>query len=452
MLTCWSNRSSCCSDISRRNFLRVGGLGLTGLTMADLLRLNAGAAGIGPSQPKAVIMIGLPGGPSQFEMYDMKPDAPREIAGELRPISTNVPGFQISELFPLQAQIADKLAVVRGVNFYFDDAHSQQLIYTGYGRPFNVSAPIPGRIPRPAFGCVYSRLRGPTTAGGMPSYVSLIRSTTHGGGDGENPAYAGPAHRAFTNGGQLLNDLQLPKEMSLERLTERRQILRAFDTLQRNIDQGDRLAEADAATQRAWEAVASPQVREAFDLSREPESVRAKYGRTANKGESGSVDPEKFLLARRLVEAGVKIVTLQVGGWDTHSKNFEYMHRWLPVLDRGIHGLVTDLHERGLADDVLVLMWGEMGRTPQINKSPGRDHWADSGFAFFAGGAGLKMGQAIGETDARGERAKGKRYSVQNVLATVYRVLGIDPATALPDHAGRPRYLLDEQDPVQELL
>jgi hypothetical protein len=453
MLTIWGNRTSTCDGLSRRNFLRIGGLGLTGLTLADMLRLETqGAAASRAREPNAVIMIGLPGGPSQFETYDLKPDAPREIAGELRPIATSVPGFQISELFPLQAQIADKLAVVRGVDFYFDDAHSQQLIYTGYGRPFNVGTPIRGRMPRPAFGCVYSRLRGATAPSGMPSYVSMIRSTAEGDSDAEIPAYAGTVHRAFTTGGKLLEDLRLPSGMTLERMTQRREMLAAFDALRRDIDHRSQLASADAATMRAWEALATSKVRDAFDLGQEPESVRAKYGKIGNKGESGSIDPEKFLLARRLVEAGVKVVTLQVGSWDTHSGNFTYMHRWLPVLDRAIHGLVTDLHERGLDKHVAVLMWGEMGRTPRINNNPGRDHWADSGFAFFAGGAGLKMGQAVSQTDSRGERASGKRYTVQNVLATVYHVLGIDPATTLRDHSGRPQYLLDETEKIAELL
>ena len=450
MLTIWGNKQSFCGGVSRRDFLRVGSLGLGGLTLADLLRLRARSAT--PTEQNAVIMIGLPGGPNQFETYDLKPDAPEGIRSMVKPIATNVPGMQISELFPLQARIADKLAVVRGVNFYFDDAHSQQLIYTGYGRPFNVGAPIPGRMPRPAFGCVYSKIRGNTTPEGLPSFVSLIRSTAFGEGDGENPAYVGAAHRAFAYGGNMLKDLTLPRGLSREQLGDRRTLLQSFDNLRRDLERKDELSTADAHTTRALEMLLTPKVRDAFDLTREPETVRAKYGKIGNTGESGSVDPQKLLLARRLVEAGVPIVTLQVGNWDTHSKNLEYMTRWLPVLDRAIHGLVTDLHERGLAKRVMVLMWGEMGRTPKINKGGGRDHWADSGFAFCAGGAGLKMGQVVGASDARGERAKGTRYSVQNVLATVYRVLGIDLETTLPDHTGRPQYLLDEREPIPELL
>ncbi|MGE3803505.1 MAG: DUF1501 domain-containing protein [Gemmataceae bacterium] len=452
MLTLWGDRSRCCDSLSRRNFLQLGGLGLAGLTLADLFRHEARAATAGRSQ-KAVIMIGLPGGPSQFESYDLKPDAPADIRGEFKPIQTKVPGFQLSEMFPLQAQIADKLAVVRGVNYYFDDAHSQQLIYTGYGRPFNVSAPIAGRIPRPAFGCVYSHLKGSATPAGMPSYVSLVRSTAEGGGDGENPAYVGPGHRAFTYGGQMLKNLGLPRDITLDRLADRKDLLRSFDTMQRQIDQDQSIATADVFTRRALDILSSPQVRDAFDLSREPAAAREKYGKDARTRVAGftSPNPEQFLLARRLVEAGTRVVTLQVGQWDTHSKNFEYLRHALPVIDRAIHALITDLHERGLDKEVAVLMWGEMGRTPKINQGGGRDHWADSGFAFFAGG-GLQMGQAIGATDSRGERAKGKRYSVQNVLSTVYRVLGIDPETTLIDHTGRPQYLLDERDPVAELI
>jgi uncharacterized protein (DUF1501 family) len=213
----------------------------------------------------------------------------------------------------------------------------------------------------------------------------------------------------------------------------------------------------DASTARALDLITSPRVRQAFDVSRESESVRARYGKVANKGEAGSIDPDKLLMARRLVEAGVPVVTLQMGGWDDHGSAkeggiFQNLRKRLPVLDRALHGLLTDLKERGLDKHVTVLMWGEMGRTPKINTNPGRDHWADSGFAFFAGGAGLKMGQAIGQSDARGERAKGKRYTVQNVLATVYHVLGIDPATTLPDHTGRPQYLLDDREAIAELF
>jgi len=451
MLTCWdvaASSSSFCDGISRRSFLQLGALGLGGLTLADLLRLRA--QGAGQPEQRSVIMIGLPGGPSQFETYDLKPDAPADIRGEFRPIATNVPGFRISELFPMQAQIADKLAVVRGVNFYFDDAHSQQLIYTGFGRPFNVGAPIPGRMPRPAFGSVYSKLRGHATPDGMPSFVSLIRATAEGG-DGEAPAYCGPAHRAFTYGGELLKNLSPPRGTTNDRIAERQDLLRSFDTLRRDLDRSGALATADACTARALDMLTRPQVRTAFDLTQEPAAAHAKYGKIDNTGESGSIDPKKLLLARRLVEAGVPVVTLQVGGWDTHSKNFDYMRRWLPVLDRAIHALTTDLHERGLDKQVAVVMWGEMGRTPRINAGGGRDHWADSGFAFFTGGAGLQMGQAIGETDARGERAKGKRYTVQNVLASIYRVLGIDPATTIPDHTGRPQYLLNECESVAEL-
>ena len=451
MLTCWDRASAStafCDGVSRRSFLRLGALGLSGLTLADLLKLRAQGAG----EQRSVIMIGLPGGPSQFETYDLKPDAPADVRGELRPIATNIPGFRMSELFPMQAQIADKLAVVRGVDFYFDDAHSQQLIYTGFGRPFNVGAPIPGRMPRPAFGSVYSKLRGSVAAGGMPSFVSLVRATAEGGGDGENPAYCGPAHRAFSYGGEVLKNMALPRGMTADRVEDRKDLLQSFDSLRRDLDRSGDLAAADACTARALDIVTRPQVRTAFDLTKESAAAQAKYGRIDNPGEAGSIDPKKLLLARRLVEAGVPVVTLQLGSWDTHSKNFDYMRRWLPVLDRAIHALTTDLHERGLDKRTAVVMWGEMGRTPRINAGGGRDHWADSGFAFFSGGAGLQMGQAVGETDARGERARGKRYSVQNVLATVYRTLGIDPATTLPDHTGRPQYLLNECESVAELV
>lgn len=457
MLTIWGNQHSYCDGLSRRDFLRVGALGCGGLTLADLFRLRAQEPSSAAREQKAVIMIGLPGGPSQFETYDLKPEAPDGIRGEFKSIRTKVPGLDISEMFPLQAQIADQLALVRGVNFYFDDAHSQQLIYTGYGRPENVGAPIPGRMRRPAFGAVFSRLRGSDTSQGMPSYVSMIRATAEGGGDGEHTAYVGDAHRAFCFDGPLLKNLQLNKDVPLERLADRKDLLQGFDTLRRDLDVRGQMSGMDAYTARALDLVTSPKVRQAFDVSREPDSIRAKYGKISNKKEAGSIDPDKLLMARRLVEAGVSVVTLQVGGWDDHGSAkeggiFQNLRKRLPVLDRALYGLLTDLKERGLDQHVAVLMWGEMGRTPKINTNPGRDHWADSGFAYFAGGAGLRMGQAIGQTDARGERAKGKRYTVQNVLSTVYHVLGIDPETTIPDHTGRPQYLLDEREQIAELV
>jgi hypothetical protein len=258
------------------------------------------------------------------------------------------------------------------------------------------------------------------------------------------PAFLGHAHQPFdpsTPGG--LADLGLAQGVTRGRLAERKKMLDAFDGLRRDVEysKGD-FAGKDAFTLKALDVVSSPRVRDAFDVDREPDRVRARYGTHS-----------RFLQARRLVEAGVKVVTvLAPGYWDTHANNFKSLRQMLPALDRGIYALVTDLHERGLDREVAVVVWGEYGRTPKINGNAGRDHWPGASFALVAGG-GFRMGQVIGATSARAERPVGKSYIPQNVLATLYHeVFGIDLATTLPDRAGRPVHLLDSTKMVQELL
>jgi hypothetical protein len=311
-----------------------------------------------------------------------------------------------------------------------------------------------GNNRRPALGCVVSRLRG--TGGPIPPYVSvsdhrLLRSYD----DPEEPAYLGPAHRPFNAVGQVMQDLSLHPDVSRDCLEERRALLREFDGLQGGL--GDRLEAADAYTARALEMITSTRVRDALDLGRESVRVRERYGAAAGLD---------FLRARRLVEAGVSVVSvasrfpvrigggiIDPGGWDTHGHNFTILRAKLPMYDQAVYALLTDLDERGLLDDVAVVIWGEFGRTPRIGDSTpdGRGHWHDSGFAFLAGG-GLQTGQVIGESDARGERPRFRRYTPQHVLASLYHVLGIDPAaTTLQDHSGRPRYLLDRPERIAAL-
>jgi hypothetical protein len=441
-------RGPFCDGATRRTFLRVGALALGGLSLADLLRSDARGEEPTPSR-KSVIMVYLPGGPSHLDLYDMKPDAPVEIRGEFRHIKSNVPGLDLCELLPLQAGIADKLAVVRG--FKTLGGHDSQIITTGF----------PTRPPRPAFGSVVSRLR-PTRGAGLPPYVSLVQETNLP--FGEDPAYLGPAHRPFSLRGPGLADLTLGRGVTLDRLDDRKGLLHDFDTMRRDLDARRELDGMDAFTARALDLITSSKTREAFDLAREPEKVRALYGPSAGT--------RQFLLARRLVEAGVRVVTLcggwvndgqgdspsNLSNWDTHEDNFNRIRAQAPHLDRALYALLTDLSARGLDQDVVVVACGEMGRSPRVGKpnsggnanASGRDHW-ETGFALLAGG-GLRTGQVVGETDRYGERARGNPYTPQHLLATLYSVLEIDPTLTFPDHTGRPQYLLDDPEPIAELV
>jgi len=409
--------------INRREFLRVGGLGFAGLSLADLLRLRAGASP-NVTRNKSVIMIWLRGGASHIDSWDMKPDAPVEIRGEFQPISTNVNGIQICEHMPLQARIMDKLAIVRGIRSNDLGDHTPHYIVTGF----------PDRGRRPAFGSVVSYLQ--PRSDGLPPYVSLMYRPP-GLYDNESPTYTGPAHRPFVPRGEGLANLSLARGISRERLRERTELMIAFNAMQREADDA---VGVDVFQRQAMEMITSPRARAAFDIEREPMHVRDRYGKYS----------ESFLMARRLVEAGVSVVTCKVGDWDTHEKNFIDMREQLPHLDRGFHALVTDLHERGLQNDVAVVMWGEFGRAPRISRGDGRDHWPDAGAAVLAGG-GFRMGQVIGDTDAQGGRSRGTPYTPSNVLASLYRHLGIDPIATIPDHARRPMHVLDDREIVREL-
>lgn len=438
MLTFWGSKQRFCDGLSRRDFLQVGSLAVGGLTMADLLRLKAHGGTNSPQAGKAIIMVYLNGGPSHIDLYDLKPDAPVEYRGEFKPIKTNVPGMDICELMPLQAKMADKLAIIRNMKFE-QQGHTAPELYTGFLR---------GN--RPSIGSVVSKLRSDAgIRGALPPYVYL-GDANHVG----QPGFLGKAHEAYLPGSKTVN-LGLVRDVTLDRLNDRRDLLSTFDTFRRDLDDArGSIAGMDAFTAQALEMIASNKARDAFDISKEPEAVRARYGKGT-----------EFLQARRLVEAGVPVVTLTPrnhnpgpmcnGEWDHHDHIFRCLRTVAPQLDCSLSALLTDLHDRGLAQDVAVVVWGEMGRTPRVGTqrgtTAGRDHWPQSGFALMAGG-GLQTGQVIGATDPRGENPKGRPYTPQNVLATLYYVLGIDPVTTLPDHQGRPIYLLDDREKVAELV
>jgi hypothetical protein len=425
MLTLLGSKQKFCDGINRRNFLKIGAFG-AGLTLADMLRLKAQATTTTAAArtAKSAIMIYLPGGPSHMDMYDLKPNAPAEYRGEFRPIQTCVPGVQICEHFPLQARMWDRLACVRSIVSV--DEHSDSLVMSGFSENIN------RQQHHPSFGAVVSRLRG---GGETPPFVSL-----YGMGFGLEPGFLGVAHRAFVPSGPAYENLRLANGVTPQQVEERRNLLVEFDNMRRDLDASGSAAGLDVFQQRAFDMVASGNVRRALDLSREEPRVRDRYR---------GLDP--FLQARRLVEAGVGCVTLAYGGWDTHDRNFMTLRQQLPMVDRGVANLVQDLVDRGMDQDVVVIMWGEFGRTPRINGGAGRDHWAPVMSALIAGG-GLRMGQAVGASTARGEQPHDRRCTASQVLATVYHAMGIDPAQTFADGSGRPRHILEDRQPVAELL
>lgn len=451
-----SNRTQFCDGVSRRDFLKIGSLGLGALTLPELLQLKARGDVNARSGSKAVIYVYLWGGPSHIDTYDMKPDAPVEYRGEFKPIKTNVPGFDICELLPLQAQIADKLALVRNLKFN-PNFHDPVELFSGFRKPKEA-----GSAARPDFGSVVSKLRSGSGPRHFPPYIALDKTAGYEFRNG--PAYLGLAHKAFVPGAKM-ESLALPRTVPLERLHDRQVLLRSFDQMRRDIDASQGILDGmDAFTTQALDMITSPRTREAFDVSREPEKLRDRYG----DGET-----LRLLQARRLVEAGVPVVTLSFGGvvpneackndsisatsWDTHNHGFPCLRAKLPRLDQAIYALITDLYARGMDKDVTVMIGGEMGRYPVVGKGgcgatpDGRGHWVNAGFSLISGG-GLQMGQVIGRTDKLGERPVGNPYTPQNLLATLYRALGVDLATTLPDHTGRPIYLLDDCEPIKELL
>jgi hypothetical protein len=430
MLNLLGARQRFCDGLNRRSFLKIGAFG-AGLALSDMMRLRAlatpGAVGAaGPTSSKAAIMIYLPGGPSHMDMYDLKPDAPVEYRGEFRPIATNVSGIQICEHMPRQARMFDKLAVIRSLVSVGE--HSDSECMTGYSEGVNRTAH------HPSFGAVMSRVRGAAQSD-IPPFVSLRGQTA-----GCEPGFLGVANRAFTPDGPGLSNLNL--NVNQDRTADRRGLLNQFDSVRREIDASGTMSGLDTFAQRAFDMVASGTTRRALDLTREDPRIRERYRGV-----------EQFLTARRLIEAGVGCVTLGYGGWDTHSNNFNHLRQQLPELDRGIANLIQDLHDRGMADDVVTVVWGEFGRTPRIGDSTpdGRGHWPPVMSALVAGG-GLRMGQAIGSSNARGELPRDRRCTPSQLLSTLYRAIGIDPSQTFPNQSGRPMYVLEDREPISELV
>lgn len=445
MLSIYGAPKRLCDGITRRDLLQIGALGMGGLALPDLLRAESVR---GTSSKKAVIMIYMCGAPPHQDMYDLKMDAPAEVRGEFQPIDTNVPGIQICEHLPRLAKIMDKLVPIRSVYGSPNGNHDSFICYTG--RSF-VQQPPGGW---PAVGSVLSKLQGSKTPG-MPPFIGLSPNAGHPPyGSPGLPGFLGPAHGAFRPNGEGRSDLQL-NGISADRLSDRRQLLASVDTMRRELDHSGRFEGLDAFTQQALGVLTSSALAEALDVSREDPAVRARYGQgdPKNYGDGAPRNLEHFLIARRLVEAGARCVTLNFGRWDFHSQNFsEFKNTHGPQFDQGLSALVEDLHERGLDKDVSVVAWGEFGRTPIINKDAGRDHWPQVGGALLAGG-GMRCGQVIGATDRLGGEPTERPVHFAEVLATLYQRLGIDAnATTVRDLTGRPQYLVDKYRPMPELI
>ncbi len=430
------------NGFSRRSFLRVGSLGLGGLTLPTLLRMQAAAAAQGEQvKKKSVILVWLAGGPSHLDMYDLKPQAPAEFRGEFRPMATNVSGIEICEHLPLQAKIMDKLAIVRSA-FHTNAGHGMgsQWMLTGYQPTIEVNDNI-----YPSVGSVVARLQGANQPG-LPAYVNLPRALGLG-----KAAYLGASYNPFSpesdpnSDGFQVRNLKLPGRVDGSRLDRRGRLLGQLDQIRRDIDLNGDIEGLDTFYRDALQMVTNDKAIQAFDIKQENDKLRDEYGRN-DLGQS-------CLLARRLVEAGVSFVAIQAGGgWDTHGDNFKQLKdNLLPKYDRAIATLVQDLYNRGRQDDVLVMSFGEFGRTPRINAGAGRDHWPGAMSILFAGG-GLKMGQVVGSTNDKAEYPTSKAASVGCVLSTMYHALGIDYKHVFYDHAHRPLPVLNEGKPIEELV
>jgi Protein of unknown function (DUF1501) len=435
--------------LTRRDFLRIGGLSLGGASLPQITRAESlSSKNKGGSAHKAVIMIFLPGGPPHQDMFDLKMDAPSEIRGEFKPIGTNVAGIQISEQLPQLAKMMDRCTIIRSMADC-DNRHDAFQCMTG--RPF-LNQPPGGW---PSFGSTVSKIQG-CLEPAVPASIGLAPKMGHmpwanSGGSG----FLGAAQEPFQpNKGGASQDMTL-NGITLERLSDRRALLASFDQFRRDVDASGTMGGLDTFNQQAFNVLTSSKLLEALDISREDPRIAALYGKgdPKNRDDGGPKLMEHFLAARRLVEAGARCVTVAFSRWDHHSKNYEALRQDLPLLDQGVTALLTDLRQRGLEQDVSVVVWGEFGRTPTINAAGGRDHWPRVSCALLAGG-GMRHGQVIGSTDRLGGEAASRPVKFGEVFATLYHNLGIDTSLAtLSDLSGRPQYLVEPGcNPLPELL
>jgi hypothetical protein len=433
MLMISGSKQRFCDGVSRRNFLQIGALSLGGLTLPQLLRAESLT---GSPSKKSIINIYLPGGPSHMDMFDLKPLAPREFRGEFSPIDTNVPGMEICEHLPALAKVADKFSVIRSISRVFEE-HDPS--YSASGWSFNSLREMGGR---PSLGSVMSKLWGPQQAmphGACPTFVDLTGWM--------RPGFLGQINSGFRPDSEGRANLSLNSAVSNGRLSDRQSLLGGLDRLRREIDGRGMMTAMDSFTQRAVDIVTSGKMAQALDLRNEDPRTLDRYRINHPAGST-----QNFVLARRLVQAGVRCVGLSWGGWDTHGNNFGHLRNQLPALDLALAALIEDLDAHGLLDSTLILMSGEFGRTPRVNGGAGRDHWPAT-MSFFLAGGGMKHGQMIGSTNRNGEYPVERPIHIQHVFHTAYHWLGIDANTVtISDPNGRPQYLADEREVIRELV
>lgn len=441
MLTIQGRGHSFCDGVTRRDFLKIGGLALGGLTLTDLLAAEA-KAGIRSSH-KAVIMVYLPGGPPHQDMFDIKSDAPADVRGTSKAIKTNVPGIEINELMPNLAKMMDKFAIIRSL-VGAKDEHASSICLSGY------SLSETQRNQAPCLGSVLSKLQGQVDRT-VPAFVGLSPKMGHPEwADPGDPGFLGLENGPLKPDGQMMTDMTL-SGLSLDRLADRRRMLASLDRFRRSID---RLQGIDTLHQRAFDLLTSTKLVNALDISKEDPKIRERYGKSSkdNVMDGGPLINDHFLAARRLVEAGARCVTLAFGRWDSHGDNQGMLKQHLPPFDLALSALVQDLHDRGLDKDVSVVVWGEFGRTPRLNKDGGRDHWPRVSCAMLAGG-GMRTGQIIGSTTRFAEEADERPVHFRDVFSTLYHNLGIDiKETPLLDAFNRPHFLFEDNEPIKELI
>ncbi len=462
-----------CDGVTRREILRIGALGCASFGLADLLRLEAlaGTAAGSSRTRKSIINVHLDGGPPQLDMWDPKPAAPVEIRGEFSTIPTRLPGVAFCELLPKLAATADQLVVIRSL---VGSAGAHDAFQCQSGFPAKDLQSFGGR---PALGSVVSRLQG-TPDAASPVFIDLMQGRPLVR-NSARPGFLGPAYQPFRPdishlfqrelepgmknelarlGGEHATQLTLDASLSADRLRDRQSLLSALDGVRRELDASGMMAAMDQFSQQAAGILTSGRLARALDLTDEDPATRDLYrvqipsDGTQFYTAEGPESVGKFLMARRLIEAGARCVSISISDFDTHSQNFPRLRNLLPIVDHGLWALMTDLEQRGLLDDVLIVAWGEFGRTPRINvKTGGRDHWPQVGPALLAGG-GLRAGQVIGSTDRDAGAVKERPVHYKDIFATLYRHLGIDARqTTLIDPQGRPQYLLDEGQPLREV-
>lgn len=433
--------------LNRRNFLRAGTLSLGGLTIAQANQYSLLSQTENPKQPsRSVILFWLDGGPTHMDTYDPKMRAPLEYRGPFKAIDSSISGITVSELCRQQSTIMDKVSLVRSVYHnnadHFAAAH---WMWTGiHGSTASDQEPM-----YPSMGSVISKTCGPARSG-MPPFVAVPYSATIGLRPGyQSAAYLGTSFDPFdTNSNPNSKEyhvpnLELPDNLTLPRIGDRRQLLGKLEQAKQNLDNLAASVEIDSFNRKALEMITGDRARRAFDIDQEPESSRLSYGRTT-VGQSA-------LLARRLVEEGVRFVSIHHGGWDNHSKIEPAMKRLLPPLDQAVATLITDLQQRGMLDDVLVVVMGEFGRTPKVNPTAGRDHWGNAMSVLLAGGA-IRGGQIVGATNIKGQHPVRRPVKPSDILATIYHQLGIPTHLQFTNRAGRPIPILGDGRVLSELV